>query len=372
MNKSLIIFGIVNITSDSFSDGGRYLAPDAAIAQARKLMAEGADVIDLGPASSNPDAAPVSSDTEIERIAPVLDALKADGIPVSLDSYQPATQAYALSRGVAYLNDIRGFPDAAFYPQLAKSSAKLVVMHSVQDGQADRREAPAGDIMDHIAAFFDARIAALTGAGIKRNRLVLDPGMGFFLGAAPETSLSVLARFDELRLRFDLPVLLSVSRKSFLRALTGRGPGDVGAATLAAELAAAAGGADFIRTHEPRPLRDGLAVLAALNETARIRSLHIRDISLYSRFIRKLKEPPLTRTNIFLVNRILTGCLSEAENLVILFFDVVTGMPSRKSHLLPAAVSSLESVTASFGSKVEVWLAPRSSTGRRNRRVHAW
>ena len=201
----------------------------------------------------------------------VLDALKADGIPVSLDSYQPATQAYALSRGVAYLNDIRGFPDAAFYPQLAKSSAKLVVMHSVQDGQADRREAPAGDIMDHIAAFFDARIAALTGAGIKRNRLVLDPGMGFFLGAAPETSLSVLARFDELRLRFDLPVLLSVSRKSFLRALTGRGPGDVGAATLAAELAAAAGGADFIRTHEPRPLRDGLAVLAALKETARIR-----------------------------------------------------------------------------------------------------
>ncbi|HEB1340527.1 TPA: dihydropteroate synthase, partial [Escherichia albertii] len=195
----------------------------------------------------------------------------ADGIPVSLDSYQPATQAYALSRGVAYLNDIRGFPDAAFYPQLAKSSAKLVVMHSVQDGQADRREAPAGDIMDHIAAFFDARIAALTGAGIKRNRLVLDPGMGFFLGAAPETSLSVLARFDELRLRFDLPVLLSVSRKSFLRALTGRGPGDVGAATLAAELAAAAGGADFIRTHEPRPLRDGLAVLAALKETARIR-----------------------------------------------------------------------------------------------------
>lgn len=232
MNKSLIIFGIVNITSDSFSDGGRYLAPDAAIAQARKLMAEGADVIDLGPASSNPDAAPVSSDTEIARIAPVLDALKADGIPVSLDSYQPATQAYALSRGVAYLNDIRGFPDAAF---------------------------------------FDARIAALTGAGIKRNRLVLDPGMGFFLGAAPETSLSVLARFDELRLRFDLPVLLSVSRKSFLRALTGRGPGDVGAATLAAELAAAAGGADFIRTHEPRPLRDGLAVLAALKETARIR-----------------------------------------------------------------------------------------------------
>ncbi|UMG70141.1 dihydropteroate synthase (plasmid) [Klebsiella pneumoniae] len=266
MNKSLIIFGIVNITSDSFSDGGRYLAPDAAIAQARKLMAEGADVIDLGPASSNPDAAPVSSDTEIARIAPVLDALKADGIPVSLDSYQPATQAYALSRGVAYLNDIRGFPDAAFYPQLAKSSAKLVVMHSVQDGQADRREAPAGDIMDHIAAFFDARIAALTGAGIKRNRLVLDPGMGFFLGAAPETSLSVLARFDELRLRFDLPVLRCFAQ--ILRALR---PWSGMSGPRHSLQTAAAAVSGFIRTHEPRPLRDGLAVLAALKETARIR-----------------------------------------------------------------------------------------------------
>ncbi|MCP8773848.1 dihydropteroate synthase [Escherichia coli] len=210
MNKSLIIFGIVNITSDSFSDGGRYLAPDAAIAQARKLMAEGADVIDLGPASSNPDAAPVSSDTEIARIAPVLDALKADGIPVSLDSYQPATQAYALSRGVAYLNDIRGFPDAApirnWRNHLPNSSLCIRC-------KTDRREAPAGDILDHIAAFFDARIAALTGAGIKRNRLVLIPAWGF-LGAAPETSLSVLAR-DELRLRRFAGA--SVWRKSFLQ-----------------------------------------------------------------------------------------------------------------------------------------------------------
>lgn len=227
-------------------------------------------MIDLGPASSNPDAAPVSSDTEIARIAPVLDALKADGIPVSLDSYQPATQAYALSRGVAYLNDIRGFPDAAFYPQLAKSSAKLVVMHSVQDGQADRREAPAGDIMDHIAAFFDARIAALTGAGIKRNRLVLDPGMGFFWGLLPKPRSRCWRGSMNCG-------CASICRcfVCFAQILSARAhrpwSGDVGAATLAAELAAAAGGADFIRTHEPRPLRDGLAVLAALKETARIR-----------------------------------------------------------------------------------------------------
>tara|TARA_R110000824_G_scaffold390760_4_gene587607 strand:+ start:25340 stop:26155 length:816 start_codon:yes stop_codon:yes gene_type:complete len=271
MSSAPIIFGIVNITSDSFSDGGRYLAPDAAIAHARKLVAEGADVIDLGPASSNPDAAPVSPATEIARIAPVLDALLGDGIAVSVDSYQPETQAYALSRGVAYLNDIRGFPDPALYGALARSDARLVVMHSIQDGQADRREAPEGDIISHIAAFFDRRIAALTEAGVVRERIVLDPGMGFFLGSAPKTSFAALARFGELKTRFGLPVLLSVSRKSFLRAAVGRGPGEAGAATLAAELAASQAGADYIRTHEPAPLCDGLKVLAALKDSARKR-----------------------------------------------------------------------------------------------------
>ncbi len=271
MTHAPIIFGIVNITSDSFSDGGRYLAPDAAIAHARRLIAEGADVIDLGPASSNPDAAPVPADTEIARIAPVLDALLGDGIAVSLDSYQPATQSYALSRGVAYLNDIRGFPDATFYPRLAEATTPLVVMHSIQDGQADHRAAPVGDIIEHISQFFEARIAALVAAGVARERLILDPGMGFFLGPTPEVSLAVLVRFGELKARFGLPVLLSVSRKSFLRALTGRAAGEAGAATLTAELKAIEAGADFIRTHEPAPLRDGLAVLAALKETARKR-----------------------------------------------------------------------------------------------------
>ena len=271
MNRTPKIFGIVNITSDSFSDGGKYLAPDAAIAHARKLMADGADVIDLGPASSNPDAAPVSAATEIARIAPVLDALTGEGIAVSLDSYQPETQAYALARGVQYLNDIRGFPDASLYPALAASEAKLVVMHAIQDGRADRRDAPAGDIIDHIARFFDVRIAALTSAGIVRERLILDPGMGFFLGSAPEVSLAVLARFNELKSRFGLPVLISVSRKSFLRTLTNRGANEAGAATLAAELAIAQAGVDFIRTHEPAPLADGLKIVAALKESARIR-----------------------------------------------------------------------------------------------------
>lgn len=271
MTGAVKIFGIVNITSDSFSDGGRYLAPDAAIAQARRLVAEGADVIDLGPASSNPDAAPISPEEEIRRIAPVIDALQSDGISLSIDSYRPETQLYALRRGIAWLNDIRGFPEASLYPALAASSAKLVVMHSIQSGQADRRAAPEGDIVAHVIRFFEARIAALAAAGIDPARLVLDPGMGFFLGDTPTPSLAVLARLGEIKARFGLPVLVSVSRKSFLRKLTGRGPGEAGAASRAAELIAAQNGADFIRTHEPAPLRDALAVWAALKDSARNR-----------------------------------------------------------------------------------------------------
>src|SRR5689334_19963035 len=121
------IFGIVNITEDSFSDGGRYLAPDAAIAHARELVRDGADVIDLGATSSNPDAKPVTSEEEIARLTPVVDALKTDGISLSIDTFAPDVQRWALAQEVEYLNDVRGFPDAELYPLLAESHAKLVV-----------------------------------------------------------------------------------------------------------------------------------------------------------------------------------------------------------------------------------------------------
>ncbi|MEW9150170.1 dihydropteroate synthase [Acinetobacter indicus] len=164
---------------------------------------------------------------------------------------------------MAYLNDIRGFPDVwRSDPQLAVNhlpSSPLRIR--CKTGRQIGARHPLATSWITLLAFFDARIAALTWCRYQTQPPCPSiPAWGFFWGLLPETSLSVLARFDESRLRFDLPVLLSVSRKSFLRALTGRVSGDVGAATLAAELAAAAGGADFIRTHEPRPLRDGLAV----------------------------------------------------------------------------------------------------------------
>jgi dihydropteroate synthase type 2 len=259
------IVGILNITEDSFSDGAKYLAPDAAIAHALKLARDGAHVVDLGAASSNPDARPVPPEVEIARLAPVVEELKRNGVPVSIDTFAPEVQRWALARGVDYLNDVRGFPDADFYPALAQSAVRLIVMHSVQErGPATRIRVPASTLPDRIHAFFEARIAALVAAGIARERFILDPGMGLFLGTDKEASFTVLRDLPRLKRAFGLPVLISVSRKSFLRRLTGRGPQDAGAASLAAEIFAVQQGADYIRTHEPAPLKDALAVWQAL------------------------------------------------------------------------------------------------------------
>ncbi|HUJ02140.1 MAG TPA: dihydropteroate synthase [Rhizomicrobium sp.] len=258
------IFAILNITEDSFSDGGKYLAPEAALARARQL-AKDADVLDIGGASSHPDARPVPADIEIARLNSVLPALKKEGVKISVDSFSPEVQLWALEQGIDYLNDVGGFPDPALYPALAASRAGLVVMHSLAGrGPATRAEIPHNEIFDRICHFFERRIAALASAGIARERLILDPGMGFFLGADAENSLTILRRLPELKARFALPVLVSVSRKSFLRKITGRTAAESGPASLSAELFAAAQGADHIRTHDPAALKDGAQVLARL------------------------------------------------------------------------------------------------------------
>ena len=257
------ILGILNITDDSFFDGGKYLEPAAAIAQARALAADGADVLDIGAASSNPDSKGVSPDVEIARLQAVLPALA--GLTLSIDTFSLPVQRWALAQGVAYLNDIEGFADPTLYPALAASPAKLIVMHSVQQrGAATRIDVPPGAIMDQLFRFFDARLAALEAAGIARARLILDPGMGFFLGTNPETSFTVLRRLGELKSRYRQPLLVSVSRKSFLRRLTGRSAADCGPVSLAAELFAIRQGADYIRSHAPGPLRDALLLDRAL------------------------------------------------------------------------------------------------------------
>ncbi|MBP6014837.1 MAG: dihydropteroate synthase [Alphaproteobacteria bacterium] len=259
------IFGIVNATADSFSDGGKFLAPEAAIAHALKLATDGADVIDLGAAASNPDAAHVPPDLEIARLAPIVEALRGR-VALSIDTFAPETQRWALKQNVAWLNDIQGFPDASLYDAIAQSPARLVVMHNVAPrGRAERIATDPATIFDRLFRFFDERLTALERAGIARERLVVDPGMGFFLGTDPEVSLTVLRRLGELKARYGLPLLISLSRKSFIRKLANAEVAESGPATLAAELFAAAQGADFVRTHDVAALKRALTVWEALN-----------------------------------------------------------------------------------------------------------
>ena len=260
------ILGILNITEDSFSDGAKYLDPVAAIAHGRALVADGADVLDLGAASSNPESKGVPPDIEIGRLTPVIAALT--DVALSIDSYSLPVQRWALAQNVAYINDIHGFADASLYPELAASEAKLVVMHCVQEeGAATRVDVPPSVIMDRIARFLETRLGVLEKAGIAKARMIIDPGMGFFLGTNPRTSFTVLGNLAQLKARFGLPILVSVSRKSFLRRLTGRDVQSAGAVSLAAELFAIRQGADYIRTHAPGALRDALLLDKALKES---------------------------------------------------------------------------------------------------------
>ena len=255
------ILGILNITTDSFSDGGKYLAPLDALAHADRLLGEGADILDIGAASSHPDSSPVPPEAEIARLAAIVPALHDLGASLSIDSFSTPVQRLALEQGVDYLNDIHGFADPALYPDLAASSAKLIVMHMVQpEGAATRIDVPPDQILDRIVTFFEQRLNLLVAAGIAQDRLILDPGMGFFLGTDPQTSLTVLGRLPELADAFGLPLLVSVSRKSFLKALSPEGED----ASLAAEMFAVRQGAAYIRTHAPLALQEGLKLLEEL------------------------------------------------------------------------------------------------------------
>jgi dihydropteroate synthase len=261
------IIGIVNITEDSFSDGGSYLDPDRALEHASELRADGADVIELGAASSGPDAKEVAPEEEMRRLDPLVTKLAEQGLSICVDSFQPATQRWCINHGVAILNDVEGFAHPEMYADLARATCGLVLMHSVQGRARPRRLSQAPDaVVAGMYRFFDTRLKAMEAAGIDRHRIILDPGMGYFLGSNPEPSIRALREIPKLKDRFELRVLVSVSRKSFLGAITGRPVSERGSGTLAAEIFAAVQGVDYIRTHDARALNDALTVLQALIE----------------------------------------------------------------------------------------------------------
>jgi dihydropteroate synthase len=256
--KRPLIMGVLNVTPDSFSDGGRFLDPAAAIAQAQRLAAEGADILDIGAESSRPygNAVAVSFDEERARLAPILPAVVGLGVPVSIDTMKAAVAAWALDVGAVIVNDVWGLqrdPDMAHV--VAEHDAPVIVMHN-RDA-AD----PRIDIVADVTAFFERSLAIAARAGILRERIVLDPGIGF--GKTPEQSLICIARLDAWR-GFGLPLLVGASRKRFIHSIVPSEPMERLGGSLAAHLAAVENGAAIIRVHDVAPTLQALAVAAAI------------------------------------------------------------------------------------------------------------
>jgi dihydropteroate synthase type 2 len=260
------VFGIVNVTRDSFSDGGRFLAPAAAIAHGERLLADGADVLDLGAESTHPDAEDVPADEEIARLSPVVDALLARGAVLSIDTVKPVVMAALLARGVQWLNDVAGFRSEAAMAVVAAAptTTRVVAMFSRCRGpRADRPEDELDGLLPELRAFAVERVAAFARAGVTADRLVIDPGMGFFLGRTAAPSLLVLRELPTLA-PAGVELLVSVSRKSLVGEITGQPVAGRGPGSLAAELWAARHGARWIRTHEPAAFRSAWAVERAI------------------------------------------------------------------------------------------------------------
>jgi len=260
------IFGIVNVTIDSFSDGGRYLHAEQAVAHAERLRMAGADVLDLGAESTHPDAEDVAASEEIRRLEPVVGALVEQGAVVSIDTTKAEVMRAMVGLGALWLNDVTGFrdPEALKVAGECDASVRFVVMYSRSSKpRADRASTGTTCLLDELRVFFDERRAAFASVGVARERVVFDPGMGFFLGSDAGPSLRVLRNLEELTTDAG-PMLISVSRKSFLGEVTGSAVAQRGPATLAAELWAARHGAGYLRTHDVKALCDALRVEAAI------------------------------------------------------------------------------------------------------------
>ncbi len=264
-----LVMGIVNITPDSFSDGGRHDTLDAAIAHARQLIADGAQMLDIGGESTRPGAPYVSAHDEAARVLPLIEALRSANVPLSIDSYKPEVMRAALDAGADMLNDIRGFDsDAALAVAAEHPSCGLCVMHMLGEPQTMQATPPHyGDVVAEVGAFLLERAQRLRAGGIDARRIMLDPGLGF--GKTTEHNYTLLARLRALD-SLGYPLLVGLSRKSMIGAITGKPVDQRLAGSLAGALAAAARGASIIRVHDVAQTVDALAVWRAtesFNET---------------------------------------------------------------------------------------------------------
>ncbi len=261
-----LIMGILNVTPDSFSDGGRYLLPDAARTRAEAMLAEGADLLDIGGESTRPNAPLVSEQEEIDRVLPVLEALRDYPVPISLDTRRTAVMRAGLALGVDLINDVAALEDDGAIAAVAASSAAVCLMHKQGTPQTMQQAPQYRDVVAEVIDYLATRVHAALAGGIAASRLLVDPGFGF--GKTVEHNYALLARLGECaRLA---PVLAGLSRKSMLGAVTGQDvPARRVAASVAAALLACQHGAAIVRVHDVAETRDALAIWQAMRATQR-------------------------------------------------------------------------------------------------------
>jgi dihydropteroate synthase len=256
------LMGIVNVTPDSFSDGGLYLDPQAAIAHGEELVREGADILDVGGESTRPGAEPVPVGEELRRVVPVVEGLVGAGTTISVDTSKAAVAAAALDAGAEIVNDVtalRGDPEMA--DLCAERGATVILMHMLGEPRTMQVDPRYDDVVEEVGAFLAGRVEAAVAAGVAEERVWLDPGIGF--GKTAGHNLELLRRLGELR-RLGRPLVVGTSRKSFIGQADGSPAGERVGGTIATSLLAAEAGADVLRVHDVGPLRQALAVAAAV------------------------------------------------------------------------------------------------------------
>ncbi len=256
-----LIMGVVNVTPDSFSDGGRLQNARQAIDHALMLAEQGADILDVGGESTRPGAAAVSEDEELRRVLPVIEVLAARGLAVSADTRKPRVMEAATQAGAAMVNDVMALREPGALDAVAKSSAAVCLMHMQNDPQSMQAAPHYENVVEEVREFLAQRLAACEAAGIGRSRLVIDPGFGF--GKTLAHNLALLKNLDRLA-GLGVPVLAGMSRKSMLGTLTGKPVDQREYAGIAAHLAAVARGAAIVRVHDVAAMKDALAVWQAI------------------------------------------------------------------------------------------------------------
>jgi dihydropteroate synthase len=256
------VMGVLNVTPDSFSDGGRYAGLEVAVARAERMVEEGAAIVDVGGESTRPGASPVSAQEEIRRVVPVIERLASRiGVPVSVDTSKPEVMRAAVDAGAQMINDVRALRMHGALEAAAASGAAVCLMH-MQGEPASMQSAPAyGDVIADVRGFLDARVAACLSAGMPRERICIDPGIGF--GKLLEHNLALLAGLSRIG-EPSLPIVVGVSRKSLVGIITGRPPADRLAGSVAFAALAVVRGASIVRAHDVAATVDAVKVAAAL------------------------------------------------------------------------------------------------------------